>query len=106
VVIKVFDGVNVLVIVDVDSSRELVSPALEDGVCVEVVVMTVTDSEEVGGRVTTEEVLMTVWEVVSLLVTIIVVEDVVSGSLVGVAVPDPVAESVESPEPPVVKGTL
>jgi len=41
-VIKVLDGVNVLVTVEVSSSAELLSSVeLEEGVCVDVVVMTV-----------------------------------------------------------------
>jgi len=41
-VIKVLDGVNVLVTIEVSSSAELLSSVeLEEGVCVDVVVMTV-----------------------------------------------------------------
>jgi hypothetical protein len=105
-VINVLDAVNVLVTVEVESSEELVISELEEGVCVEVVVMTVTDSDEVGGRVMVAEVVMVDSDVVSL---VTVTEVVVSSSLlVGVAVPESVVESVDElePESPVVKATL
>jgi len=68
---------------------------------VEVVVITVTDSDEVGPTVIVEEVVMVDSEVVSLVTAVVVVE-----SLVGVAVPELVPESVAEPlVPPVLNDT-
>jgi len=73
-VINVCEGVNVLVTVFVDSDSELVSSAELEGVWVDVVVMTVTLGDEVGGMVMVEDVVMVVSEVVSLVTMNEVVE--------------------------------
>jgi len=75
VVIKVSDGVNVLVTVFVDVSSELVSSSELVGVRVDVVVTTVTEGDEVGGRVIVEDVVMGGAEEVSLEVMDEVVEE-------------------------------
>jgi len=68
---------------------------------VEVVVITVTDSDEDGPTVIVEEVVMVDSEVVSLVTEVVVVE-----SLVRVAVPESVPESVAEPlVPPVLNAT-
>jgi len=75
VVIKVWDGVNVLVTVFVDWSSELVSSSELEGVRVDVVVVTATGGDEVGGTVIVEDVVVMVAEVVSLVTMTEVVEE-------------------------------
>ena len=102
VVIKVCDGVKVLVtvLVLVGWSAELVvcADALS-GVCVDVMLMTVTEGEEDGGRVTTEEVTVVASEVVSLVTMAEVVESVGEGVGVAEAVAESVVDSVVSVAP-------
>jgi len=106
VVMSVFEAVNVLVTVEVESSEEVLEEEVEEGVWVDVEVVTTTLGEEDGGKVMVEEVTMTDAEDVSLDET----EELVVSSvlLVGVAVPESVAESVVSvePETPVFRLTL
>jgi len=72
----------------------------DEGVCVDVVVTTVTDSDEVGPTVTVEEVVIVVSEVMSLVTEVVVVEPVRE------AVPESEPESVAEPlVPPVLKDT-
>jgi len=79
---------------------------------VDVVTMTVTEGDDVGGRVIVEEVVMVDAEVVSLVtVTEVVESPPLLSLLVGASVPEPVAESLESleplePESPVDRATL
>jgi len=75
VVIKVWDGVNVLVTVFVDWSSELVSSSELEGVRVDVVVVTATGGDEVGGTVIVDDVVVMVAEVVSLVTMTEVVEE-------------------------------
>jgi len=81
----------------------------EEGVCVDVVTVTVTEGDDVGGRVMVEEVVMVVAEVVSLVTMTEVVESPsLLSLLVGASVPEPVAESVGllEPESPVLRATV
>ena len=103
VVMRVLEGVRVLVVVSVDASELVLSSELV-GVRVEVVVMTVTEAEEdVGGGVA-EDVGVLASEVVS---TELVADEVTL--LVWLAVREDVAEFVEArvePEAPVLRLTL
>lgn len=104
VVIRVFDAVDVLLVGEDDDSSDEVSSELV-AVRVEVVVVTVTDGDEVGGTVIVEDVVTGGGsELVSLELVELVDSSLLVAEDVGLVF-ESVAESVES-DPPVDKETL